>query len=74
MQPEHLIRSVLPVILLIIFGFWLQKRHYFSEETVQGVTKLVSDYLIPCTIFTTYYNKLGQESRTASPAFFPSLA
>lgn len=24
--------------------------------------------------FTTYYNKLGQESRTASPAFFPSLA
>ena len=42
MQPEHLIRSVLPVILLIIFGFWLQKRHYFSEETVQGVTKLVS--------------------------------
>ena len=54
MQPEHLIRSVLPVILLIIFGFWLQKRHYFSEETVQGVTKLVSDYLIPCTIFTTF--------------------
>ncbi len=47
MQLEHLIRSVLPVILLIIFGFWLQKRHYFSEETVQGVTKLVSDYLIP---------------------------
>ena len=42
MQLEHLIRSVLPVILLIIFGFWLQKRHYFSEETVQGVTKLVS--------------------------------
>lgn len=54
MQLEHLIRSVLPVILLIIFGFWLQKRHYFSEETVQGVTKLVSDYLIPCTIFTTF--------------------
>ena len=54
MQLEHLIRSVLPVILLIIFGFWLQKRHYFSEETVQGVTKLVSDYLIPCTIFTIF--------------------
>ena len=25
-------------------------------------------------LFISYYNKFGQESRTASPAFFPSLA
>ena len=54
MELDNLLRSVLPVILLIAFGFFLQQRHYFSEETVDGLTKLISDYLIPCTIFTTF--------------------
>ena len=54
MQLDHLLRSVLPVILLIAFGFWLQRRRFFSEEAVDNLTKLVSDYLIPCTIFTTF--------------------
>ena len=54
MHLDNLLRSVLPVILLILFGFWLQRRRYLSEETVGGLTKLISDYLIPCTIFTTF--------------------
>lgn len=32
MQLEHLIRSVLPVILLIIFGFWLQNAIIFRKR------------------------------------------
>ena len=54
MQLNHLLRSVLPVILLIAFGFWLQRRQFLPEAAVGGLTKLVSDYLIPCTIFTTF--------------------
>ena len=54
MQLDHLLRSVLPVILLIAFGFWLQRRQFLPEAAVGGLTKLVSDYLIPCTIFTTF--------------------
>ena len=27
-----------------------------------------------CAIYYTYYNKFGQESQAASPAFFPSHA
>lgn len=49
-----LMRNVLPVILLITFGFWLQRRRFFPDEAVSSITKLVSDFLIPCTIFTTF--------------------
>ena len=48
--------NVLPVILLIAFGIFLQNRKFFSEEAVQGITRLVSHYLIPCIIFTTFFN------------------
>ena len=44
--------------------------------------KVVSDHIFTKTkssaltseAFASYYNKFGQESRTASPAFFPSRA
>lgn len=49
-------RNVLPVLLFILFGFLLRRMHYFKEDTIQGMTKLVSDFFIPCIIFTTFFN------------------
>ena len=40
----------------------------YMESMVDGILKGLGEQL------SSYYNKLGQESRTASPAFFPSHA
>ena len=44
----------------------------FGEADVSSFSQFVTKALE--TYIDRYYNKFGQESRTASPAFFPSHA
>ena len=47
-----------------------------NTEEVQSLLKRIGVDGVRCQEYfiISYYNKFGQESRTASPAFFPSLA
>ena len=53
---QNVMNNVLPVILLMLFGIFLQKRRLLSDEVVQGIMRLVSQYLVPCILFTTFFN------------------
>ncbi len=45
---------VLPVVLLFIVGFSLQKVHFFSEEAIGGLKRLVSDIALPALLFKAF--------------------
>lgn len=51
-----LLSSLCPVLLLIFFGYLLQRRKYFRDETVQQLTSFVSGILVPCVLFNTFLN------------------
>ncbi|MDD6212953.1 MAG: AEC family transporter [Clostridiales bacterium] len=48
--------NVVPILFLIIFGCVLQRIHYFEEVSMQRLTNMVSNLLIPCVIFNTIVN------------------
>ena len=52
----------LMIMSIIILALACSSWGNFTEKTASNINN------------TLYYNKFGQESRTASPAFFPSRA
>jgi len=48
------ILPVLPVVLLFIVGFSLQKVHFFSEEAIVGLKKIVSNIALPALLFKAF--------------------
>lgn len=42
---------VLPLLLLVVVGYFLKTRSFFSEVTLKQMNKLVFTLLIPCSLF-----------------------
>ena len=45
---------VLPVVLLFIVGYSLQKVHFFSDEAIVGLKKVVSNIALPALLFKAF--------------------
>jgi len=45
---------VLPVVLLFVAGFALQKIHFFSEDAIIGIKRVVSDLALPALMFKAF--------------------
>ena len=43
--------AVMPVVLLVIFGYFLKQQGYFSKETIAQLNKLCFDLLLPIVTF-----------------------
>lgn len=52
------VNSILPIVLLILFGFTLRQRGFLSEEFVRIGNKLCFQYLLPMKLFLNAY-KIG---------------
>ena len=46
-----LINVILPVFLVIGFGYWAVWRNYFSDAGVEGLMKFTQNFAIPCLLF-----------------------
>ncbi len=46
--------SILPILLLFILGFILQKSKSFSEPTIAGIKRIVSDLALPALMFQAF--------------------
>ena len=58
---QALIEVILPVFLVIGFGYWAVWRGYFSDEAVTGLMKFTQNFAIPCLLFSAISNlDLGQ--------------
>lgn len=46
--------SILPILLLFALGFLLQKSKSFSEPTIAGIKRIVSDLALPALMFQAF--------------------
>ncbi len=46
--------SILPILLLFVLGFILQKSKSFSEPTIVGIKRIVSDLALPALMFQAF--------------------
>lgn len=54
--------AVLPIVLLILLGYWLRQTGFFSGEFVKTGNKLVFNVCLPCMLFVNVYEIEGFES------------
>lgn len=53
---DALLDNVVPILLLIVFGYLLRRRNYFEEAAIQRLTSMVAGILVPCVLFNTFIN------------------
>jgi len=53
---SQLLGNVVPILFLILFGFILRRRNYFSDEVLQKISAMVGNLFIPCVIFNSILN------------------
>jgi len=46
--------SILPILLLFVLGFILQRSKSFSEPTIAGIKRIVSDLALPALMFQAF--------------------
>ena len=54
--------SILPILLLFVLGFVLQRSKNFTDTTIAGIKHLVSDLALPALMFQAF-STLEIESR-----------
>jgi predicted permease len=52
----EIISRILPIIILLLIGYWLQKRKMISQETVVDLKKLVVNLSLPALLFLSFLN------------------
>lgn len=53
---KELLDNIVPILMLIAFGYFLRRRNYFAEATVKGLTSFIATILVPCVLFNTFLN------------------
>ena len=53
---KELLDNIVPILMLIAFGYILRRKNYFAEATVKGLTSFIATILVPCVLFNTFLN------------------
>ncbi|MCY6485838.1 AEC family transporter [Clostridium aestuarii] len=53
---NEIISKVIPIILLIFFGYVIQYKELLKQSTVNEIKKLVINAFLPCVLFITFIN------------------
>lgn len=48
------LQQVTVLFLLMLIGYWLGKKHHFSEETIRGLDFVILNLALPCTIIRAF--------------------
>lgn len=48
--------AILPIVLLILFGYWLRQIHFLSEDFAKTANKFVFNVCLSCSMFVNVYN------------------
>ena len=66
MEALHILvtatNAVLPIVLLILLGYWLKQIGFLSADFVKTGNKLVFNVCLPCMLFVNVYDIEGFES------------
>jgi len=66
-QTALIINRVLPIFLLIGLGYWVRRRQFVAESTVDDLRKIVVNLALPAVLFTSF---VQIELQTAYIAIF----
>lgn len=51
---SDIINRVLPILLLISLGYFLRRRNFISENSINDVKKLVVNLALPAVLFLSF--------------------
>ncbi|MBI9049046.1 MAG: AEC family transporter [Anaerolineaceae bacterium] len=51
-----IINQVLPILFLIALGFWIRKKHFLSDKTINELRKIVLNLALPAVLFVSFLN------------------
>lgn len=67
----ELLLNIVPLLLLLGFGFYLRRIQYFDDYVVQKLSKFIGNILIPCVLFGTMLNlQIRREYLLLAGSFF----
>jgi len=55
-QTVRIINQVLPILLLISLGFWIQNKQFLGNKTVEELRKVVVNIALPAILFISFLN------------------
>ncbi|MBN1965098.1 MAG: hypothetical protein JW910_10645 [Anaerolineae bacterium] len=53
-QTTQIINRVLPILLLIGLGYWIRRRSFLPEATVDDLKKMAANLALPAVLFLTF--------------------
>jgi predicted permease len=55
-QTIAIINRVLPILLLLLLGYWFRRTKFLSESIVEGLRQLVVNVALPAVLFLSFLN------------------
>ncbi len=55
-QTNQIINQVLPILLLISLGFWVRRKQFLADKTVEELRKVVVNIALPAVLFISFLN------------------
>jgi predicted permease len=55
-QTIRIINQVLPILFLISLGYWINRRNFLTETTIDQLRKIVVNLALPAVIFISFLN------------------
>ncbi|MBN1305794.1 MAG: hypothetical protein JXA13_15255 [Anaerolineales bacterium] len=55
-QSAVILNRVLPILLLLFLGFWIRRKNWLSEETIDNLRKIAVNLALPAVLFVSFLN------------------
>jgi len=55
-QTIRILNQVLPILFLISPGYWINRKNFLSETTIDELRKIVVNLALPAVIFISFLN------------------
>jgi predicted permease len=55
-QTIRILNQVLPILLLISLGYWINRKNFLAETTINELRKIVVNLALPAVIFVSFLN------------------
>jgi malate permease and related proteins len=55
-QTIQIINQILPILFLISLGYWINRKSFLSETTINELRKIVVNLALPAVIFVSFLN------------------
>ena len=55
-QTIQIVNRVLPILLLLLLGFWVRHKNFLSNNTIDELRKIVVNIALPAVLFISFLN------------------